>query len=163
MKVYNMLKEKVLHTIKKYHLVEKNDHIVLGVSGGPDSTCLFHLFLELQQEIEFTFVVCHINHGIREEAKEEEEYVKDLCKKEGISYYGKIEEMGRKVRYAFFEEIAKKEQANKIATAHTKSDLVETTMMNLLRGSGLSRTKRNRPHSRKKIHSSTHCMYKRRN
>ena len=177
MKVYNMVKEKVLHTIKKYHLVEKNDHIVLGVSGGPDSTCLFHLFLELQQEIEFTFVVCHINHGIREEAKEEEEYVKDLCKKEGISYYGKkenvlqkakqekigTEEMGRKVRYAFFEEIAKKEQANKIATAHTKSDLVETTMMNFLRGSGLSRTKRNRPHSRKKIHSSTHCMYKRRN
>ena len=71
--------------------------------------------------------------------------------------------MGRYVRYAFFEEIAKKEHANKIATAHTKNDLAETTIMNILRGSGLSRAKRDRTHSRKKIHSSTYCMYKRRN
>lgn len=147
-----MLKEKVLQTIKKYHLIEKNDHIVLGVSGGPDSTCLFSLFLELQKEIGFTFVVCHLNHGIREEAETEEEYVRKLCEENHIPCYVKkekvlekakqerigTEEMGRKVRYAFFEEIANKEQANKIATAHTKNDLVETTIMNILRGVGLS-------------------------
>ncbi len=147
-----MLKEKVMQTIKKYHLVEENDHIVLGVSGGPDSTCLFHLFLELQKEIKFTFVVCHMNHGIRKEADFEEEYVKNMCEENRISCYVKkekvlekakqerigIEEMGRKVRYAFFEKIAKSEQANKIATAHTKNDLVETAIMNILRGAGLS-------------------------
>ena len=180
MKIYkerDMLEEKVLQTICKYHLIEKNDHIVLGVSGGPDSTCLFHLFLHLQKQLKFTFVVCHINHGIRKEAFEEEEYVKDLCKNKQIPCYVKkekvlerakkekigTEEMGRYVRYAFFTEIAKKEHANKIATAHTKNDLVETTIMNILRGSGLSRAKRDRTHSRKKIHSSTYCMYKRRN
>lgn len=147
-----MLEEKVLQTIKKYHLIEENDHIILGVSGGPDSTCLFHIFLNLQKEIKFTFTVCHINHGIRKEAIEDEKYVEGMCKQYNIPYFVKkenvlekaeqekvgTEEMGRKVRYAFFSEIQKQVGANKIATAHTKNDLSETVMMNLLRGTGLS-------------------------
>lgn len=147
-----MLEEKVLETINKYHLIEENDHIVLGVSGGPDSTCLFDLFLKLQQKIKFTFVVCHLNHGIREEAILDEQYVENMCKKNNIPYFVKkekvlekarqekigTEEMGRRIRYEFFNEILKKENANKIATAHTKNDLSETVLMNLLRGSGLS-------------------------
>ena len=44
-----MLKEKVLDTINKNHLIEKGDHIIVGVSGGPDSTCLLHILLELQE------------------------------------------------------------------------------------------------------------------
>lgn len=147
-----MLEEKVLETINKYHLIEKNDHIVLGVSGGPDSTCLFHIFLELQKQIKFTFVVCHINHKIREEADEDEQYVENMCKIHNIPFFVKreqiidiakkqkigTEEMGRKVRYEFFNEILKQQNANKIATAHTKNDLSETVLMNLLRGTGLS-------------------------
>lgn len=147
-----MLEEKVLQTVKKYHLIEENDHIILGVSGGPDSTCLFHIFLNLQKEIKFTFTVCHINHGIRKEAIEDEKYVEGMCKQYNIPYFVKkenvlekaeqekvgTEEMGRKVRYAFFSEIQKQVGANKIATAHTKNDLVETVIMNLLRGAGLS-------------------------
>lgn len=147
-----MLEEKVLQTIKKYHLIEENDHIILGVSGGPDSTCLFHIFLNLQKEIKFTFTVCHINHGIRKEAIEDEKYVEGMCKQYNIPYFVKkenvlekaeqekvgTEEMGRKVRYAFFSEIQKQVGANKIATAHTKNDLSETVIMNLLRGTGLS-------------------------
>ncbi len=147
-----MLEEKVLETINKYHLIEENDHIVLGVSGGPDSTCLFHIFLELQKQIKFTFVVCHINHKIREEADEDEQYVENMCKIHNIPFFVKreqiidiakkqkigTEEMGRKVRYEFFYEILKQEKANKIATAHTKNDLAETVIMNLLRGTGLS-------------------------
>lgn len=147
-----MLEEKVLQTIKKYHLIEENDHIILGVSGGPDSTCLFHIFLNLQKEIKFTFTVCHINHGIRKEAIEDEKYVEGMCKQYNIPYFVKkenvlekaeqekvgTEEMGRKVRYAFFSKIQKQVGANKIATGHTKNDLGETVMMNLLRGTGLS-------------------------
>lgn len=147
-----MLEEKVLETINKYHLIEENDHIVLGVSGGPDSTCLFHIFLELQKQINFTFVVCHINHKIREEADLDEQYVEEMCKINNIPFYVErvkvtdmakkqkigTEEMGRKVRYEFFNNILKKENANKIATAHTKNDLSETVLMNLLRGTGLS-------------------------
>lgn len=147
-----MLEEKVLQTIKKYHLIEKNDHIILGVSGGPDSTCLFHIFLKLQEKLGFSFTVCHINHGIRKEAQEDERYVKEMCKKHGIACFIKredvlkkalqekvgTEEMGRKVRYAFFSEIQKQVGANKIATAHTKNDLAETVLMNLIRGTGTS-------------------------
>ncbi|MBO5479197.1 MAG: tRNA lysidine(34) synthetase TilS [Clostridia bacterium] len=147
-----MLEEKVLETINKYHLIEENDHIILGVSGGPDSTCLFHIFLKLQEKLNFTFVVCHINHGIRQEAILDEQYVEELCKKYHIPYYVKhekvlqkaeqekmsTEEMGRKIRYEFFHEILKKEEATKIATAHTKNDLAETVLMNLLRGTGVS-------------------------
>lgn len=156
MKLYkkgnNMLEEKVLETINKYHLIEENDHIVLGVSGGPDSTCLFHIFLKLQEKLNFTFVVCHVNHGIRQEAIIDEQYVESLCKEHNIKYYVKhedvlekatnlkmgTEEIGRQVRYDFFNEILKKEEATKIATAHTQNDLVETVLMNLLRGTGVS-------------------------
>lgn len=147
-----MLEEKILQTINKYHLIEENDHIILGVSGGPDSTCLFHIFLRIQKIINFTFTVCHINHGIRKEAIEDEQYVVEMCKKYNIPCFIKrenvlekaseekigTEEMGRKVRYEFFLEIQKQVGANKIATAHTKNDLTETVIMNLLRGSGLS-------------------------
>jgi tRNA(Ile)-lysidine synthase len=125
-----MLEEKVLDTITKYHLIQENDHIILGVSGGPDSTCLFHIFLALQEKLKFTFAVCHINHGIRQEAIEDEEYVCKMCQKNNIKFYVKHEKVEEKAK--------QKQNANKIATAHTKNDLAETVLMNLLRGTGLS-------------------------
>lgn len=152
-----MLKEKVLETIRKDNLIKSGDCIVLGVSGGPDSACLFHLFTNLQKDINFSFVVAHINHKIRKEAGQDQEYVEKLCKKYEIECFVKTlqviekakqekigtEEAGRKVRYEFFKEVSEKVGANKIATAHNKNDQVETVLMNLMRGTGLSRTKRN--------------------
>ena len=148
----NMLEENVLETIKKNHLIEENDLIILGVSGGPDSTCLFHIFLSLQERLHFRFFVCHINHGIRKEAKMDEQYVKKMCETHNIPCYIKreniqkqakqakigLEEMGRKVRYEFFLDIKNKTGAKKIATAKTKHDSVETVLMNLIRGTGIS-------------------------
>lgn len=145
-----MLEEKVFKTINKYHLIEENDYIVLGVSGGPDSTCLFHIFLDLQKKLNFKFCVCHINHGIRKEAVKDQQYVEEMCKKNNIPCFVKkedvckkakqaklgTEEMGRNLRYEFFRETMKKVGANKIATAHTKNDSVETVLMNLLRDVG---------------------------
>lgn len=152
-----MLEEKVSKTIAQYNLIKTGDCITLGVSGGPDSTCLFHLFLKLQQKMNFSFVVAHINHQIRKEAKQDQEYVENLCKKYEIECFVKTlqviekakqekmgtEEAGREARYEFFEEISEKVGANKIATAHNKNDQVETVLMNLMRGTGLSRAKRN--------------------
>ena len=147
-----MLKEKVLDTIKKYDLIENGDKIVVGVSGGPDSICLIDLLNEIRfdKKINFELVVCHINHMIREEAGEDEEFVKKYCEEKQIPFfvkYAKVEdiakdmkigteEAGRKVRYDFFEEILKDTGADKIATAHTKNDNAETVLMNLIRGSG---------------------------
>lgn len=146
------MKEKILKTIKKYNLIENGDKIVVGVSGGPDSITLLNVLLEIKQEniINFNIVVCHINHMIREEAPQDEEYVSNFCKKNNLEFFSKrieveeiakqqgigTEEAGRKIRYEFFNEILEKTKSNKIATAHTANDNAETVLMNIIRGSG---------------------------
>ena len=145
-----MLEEKVLKTIKKYELIENGDTIVVGVSGGPDSMTLLNALIDLKQKLKIEIVVAHINHMIREEADEETEYVKDFCMKNNIQCFVKkedveklakekklgTEETGRNLRYNFFDEVAKKVGANKIATAHNSNDNAETVLMNIIRGSG---------------------------
>ena len=107
---------------------------------------------ELSKEMDFNMVVCHINHGIRENAKLDEEYVKDFCEKLKIPFYvlhanvleeakkqkRGVEETGRNIRYSFFEEILEKTNSNKIAIAHNNNDHAETVIMNIMRGSGTS-------------------------
>lgn len=147
-----MLKEKVLKTIQKYDLISPQDKIVIGVSGGPDSMCLLNILNSLKEKLKIEIIVAHVNHLIRKEADEETEYVENYCKNQKIPCYVKkveveklakeqklgTEEMGRKIRYEFFEEIAQKENANKIATAHNANDNSETILMNFLRGTSLS-------------------------
>lgn len=148
------MKEKVLETIKKYNLISDNDKIVLGVSGGPDSISMLHILNQIKNEkiIDFKIVVAHINHMIRKEAVEDEEYVNNYCKKNNIECYIKridvqkiannkkigTEEAGRNARYDFFDEIMQKTNSNKIAIAHNKNDKIETILMHILRGSGVS-------------------------
>ena len=147
-----MLKEEVLKTIETYNLIEKNDKIVIGVSGGPDSICLLHVLYGLKERLGIEIVVAHVNHMLRDVADLETEYVQNFCKKLGIEFYVKkadileisktqkkgTEEVGRQVRYDFFDEVAKKTNSNKIATAHNSNDRAETVILNILRGSGLS-------------------------
>lgn len=146
------MKNKVLETIKKYKLIDTNDKIVIGVSGGPDSICLLHILNELKTELNIEIFVAHINHMIRKEAEEETIYVENFCKHLGIQCFTKridiiskskqekigVEECGRLVRYSFFEEVLNKVNANKIATAHNANDNAETVLMNIFRGTGTS-------------------------
>ena len=146
------MKDKVLETIKKYELIQPKDKIVLGVSGGPDSITMLDILRQIQEEFDFEIVVAHINHMIRKEAIQDEEYVKEYCKKNNIKCFVKridvidlannrkigTEEAGRFVRYEFFDEVLNQTGFNKIAIAHNKNDKVETIIMHLLRGSGLS-------------------------
>jgi len=147
-----MLKEKVKKTIVNYNLIEKNDSIVVGVSGGPDSITLLSILIQLKEEYNLTLYVAHVNHMIRQNAIKDEEYVKQFCQKNNINFFVKkidvvgkakkekkgIEETGREVRYNFFEEVLKKTKSNKIAIAHNLNDKAETIIMNAIRGSGLS-------------------------
>ncbi|HCC03525.1 MAG TPA: tRNA lysidine(34) synthetase TilS [Clostridiales bacterium] len=149
-----MLKKHVLETIKKYNLIDQNDKIVCAVSGGPDSICMLDVLRRIKEEnkINFDIIVCHVNHMIRVEATADEQYVENYCKKYQIPFFAKrvdvkkiaesnkqgTEEAGRKVRYDFFEEIFQKENATKIAIAHNKNDKIETIIMNVFRGSGIS-------------------------
>ena len=148
------MEQKVLNTIKKYNLIENGDRVIIGVSGGPDSISLLHILNKFCKNkiLKFEIIVCHVNHQIREEANEDEEYVRKYCEDNKIKFYSKridvikyannnkmgLEEAGRKLRYEFFDEIAQKENANKIAIAHNKNDKAETIIMNILRGSGIS-------------------------
>lgn len=147
------MEQKVLNTIKKYNLIENGDRVIVGVSGGPDSISLLNILHNFQNNkiLNFEMIACHINHQIREEANSDEEYVRKYCENNEIKFYAKridvikyannnkmgIEEAGRYLRYNFFDEIAKKEKANKIAIAHNKNDKAETIIMNILRGSGI--------------------------
>ena len=147
---------KVLQTIKKYNLIENGDRLVLGVSGGPDSICMLSILNKIRNDeknkLQFEIVVAHINHMIRVEAKDDEIFVKQLWEKINVPFYSKsidiqkiannnkvgTEEAGRNERYKFFDEILEKTHSNKIAIAHNKNDKVETMIMNILRGSGIS-------------------------
>lgn len=147
-----MLEEKVRKTIREYNLIEKNDSIVVGVSGGPDSMTLLSILLKLKEEFNLKIYVAHVNHMLRENAIKDEEYVKEFCEKNNIEMFIKkaniseiakkekigLEEAGRNARYNFFEEVLKNTESNKIAIAHNLNDKVETIIMNTLRGSGIS-------------------------
>jgi len=147
-----MLENKIKNTIKKYGLIKNGDNIVIGVSGGPDSMTLLNVLINIKEELDFNIVVAHINHMMRPEAEEETLYVENFCKDRNIECFIKrekveevakknnmgTEETGRKVRYEFFDEVLKKVNANKIATAHNANDNAETILMNIIRGSGTS-------------------------
>lgn len=147
-----MLEDKVLDTITKYNMIQDNDKVVIGVSGGPDSIALLTILNKLKEKWNIKLYVAHINHRIRKEAEEETEYVKDFCAKIGVEIYIKeinveeeakrlkigTEEAGRNIRYAFFEEVLEKVGANKIATAHQKNDNAETVLMNIMRGTSIA-------------------------
>lgn len=155
----------VTKTIKKYNLIEEGDRLVIGVSGGPDSICLLDILRKIKETNlknenlkksavkipKFDFVVAHINHMIRKEAKQDEEFVKKYCEKNNIEFHCKsidiikiannnkisTEEAGRNARYQFFDEVLEKTNSNKIVIAHNKNDKVETIIMNELRGCGI--------------------------
>ena len=141
----------LLERVQKTNLIRNGDRIVVGVSGGPDSICMLYLLTQLNEVVSFELFVAHINHCLREEADEEEVYVKKIAEEFGLTFFSKkadvltlsrewkmsCEEAARKIRYDFFEEVAAETKSNKIAVAHNANDRAETVLLNLIRGSGL--------------------------
>ena len=82
-----MLEESVKNTIKKYNLIEKGDRIVLGVSGGPDSISMLNILYKLSKEMNFEIFCAHVNHGLRENAKIDEAFVKSFCEEKNIDFH----------------------------------------------------------------------------
>ena len=148
---YYLLKS-VQMFVDELRLLEENDTVLVGVSGGPDSVALLQLLLELKNIYTLTLVVARLEHGIRGlESKEQASFVSDLAEKLGLKSVvlyvdvpkrchemkSSLEEAARIVRYTFFKETAKKIGATKIALGHTANDQSETLLMRLIRGSGL--------------------------
>lgn len=148
----NIVEEKFLDTIKNNNLINSGDKIVVGVSGGPDSLTLLTLLNKYKSKFNYEIIVAHVNHLIRKDSTDDEQFVENYCKKNGIKFYCKRvnvqeiakqqkkgeEEVGRNERYKFFDEICEKENANKIAIAHNMNDNAETMLLNLIRGTGLN-------------------------
>ena len=126
----------------------KNPKILVGVSGGADSIFLLH-FLNLAKNIfNFELIAVHINHKLRgEESEKDASFVEDFCKNLGVNYIVKnikinskngIEEKARLERYKIFLDICKKYDIKYCALAHNADDNIETILMWLIRGTGLS-------------------------
>ena len=83
------LKNKIIKFIKKYELIKSGEKIVFGVSGGPDSIFMLDILnkIKLNKELDFEIIVAHVNHMIREEASEDEQYVMDFCEKNNIQCF----------------------------------------------------------------------------
>lgn len=131
-----------------HQLISAEDRVLVGFSGGADSTCLLHLLWRAKVDV----VAAMLHHGQRPEADEELERGARLCEELGVPFAAGranvpamavslgigIEEAGRRARYGFFDETAARTQCSAIATAHTRTDHAETVLLNLARGSGLS-------------------------
>ncbi len=115
--------------------------IVIGVSGGPDS---MYLLNDLYNNRKYEPIVVHINYGLREESKEEEEFVTKYCKEREIKLYvfkvneenilkykslGNKQSIYREFRYDKYFEVAKENNAKDIFIAQHKDDFIETAIM----------------------------------
>jgi tRNA(Ile)-lysidine synthase len=114
---------------------------VLAVSGGVDSMVLLDL-LNRQNGVEL--IIAHFNHGIRKDSGKDQELVRKIAKKHslpieighGVLGPSASEEKARNARYEFLKTVQKKYGAHKIVTAHHQDDLIETAILNILRGTG---------------------------
>ena len=112
---------------------------LIAVSGGVDSVVLLEMLAKKHKNI----LVAHFDHGIREDSKEDAIFVRQLAVKYGVKFFTKREELGanaseekaRRARYKFLRELSEKQNAT-IVTAHHLDDVVETIIINMVRGTG---------------------------
>jgi tRNA(Ile)-lysidine synthase len=133
-------------------MLSHGDSVLLALSGGADSVCLFHLLLELKDKHGLKLAAVHVNHKMRgSESDEDSIFCGALCDGFKVPFkayefdapsYAKerrlsIEEASREKRYQIFAEEAKRINADKVALAHTMSDNAETVLMRIGRGAGV--------------------------
>jgi len=135
---------------------EKESPILLGLSGGADSSALLHLLCDWAKGSGATVYAAHVNHGIRKEgygneADRDEQFCRELCASLGVEVFvsqvdipkmaeesgRSIEEEAREARYSFFSEIMREKNIKILATAHNADDNLETQIYNMARGCGI--------------------------
>ena len=126
-------------------LLNKNDTLVVGVSGGPDSMCLLSMLLKLKNKYNLKIICAHVNHKLRKESENEKKFVENYAVINNIIFEytelsyenGFSESIAREKRYKFFDELIKKYNAKYLMTAHHGDDLIGTILMRIVRGSNL--------------------------
>jgi len=157
------LEQRVLRFIREQHLVSGQQKLVVAVSGGPDSVCLFHILVNLREELGITLHVAHLNHQLRgAESEADAQYVADLARqlntpatidqRDVKAYQARqrlsLEEAAREVRYTFLAQVADSIGADRAAAGHTVDDHTETILMHLIRGTGTRGLRGLQPSSR---------------
>jgi len=152
MSAFHRLIETIQLTNKRHHLFKKGDSLLLGLSGGPDSTALLVLLCSLRRKYSISLTAAHVDHGLnKKRSRQHYLFSKKIAGEHGVPFFIKkvnvkkisrlkglsVEEAGREARYSFFYETAQKIKADKIMTAHTLNDQAETILMRIIRGSGL--------------------------
>ncbi|MEO7617536.1 MAG: tRNA lysidine(34) synthetase TilS [Candidatus Saccharibacteria bacterium] len=120
----------------------KSGTYILAVSGGVDSMALLDLFSEAAKDYDYRLIVAHFDHAMRSDSQLDADFVRTEAAKYGHEVHSGITEHplgneaeARLARYGFLNIIAKNNHANGIITAHHQDDLIETSLLNLARGS----------------------------
>ena len=147
------LDERVRRVIRQEGLIDPGDTVLVGVSGGIDSSTLLFLLEKIKKDIGFGLAVAHVNHQLRgAESDGDEAFVKKLAREYGapchtlradVHAYARqnglsVQHAGRDIRYRYFAQVAEAHGYRRIAIAHNRDDQVETFLLRLIKGSGLS-------------------------
>jgi tRNA(Ile)-lysidine synthase len=150
-KKLSTIEQRVKSFIREHSLVERQDCLLVAVSGGPDSICLLHILIQLKDELGIRLHVAHLDHQLRGvESDADAQYVVEMAQRLGIpatieqqdakayqaEHHLSLEEAAREVRYRFLADTASTVGASRIATGHTLDDQAETILMHLVRGTG---------------------------
>lgn len=145
--------EKVKHTIHKHAMIQPEDSILVGLSGGADSVCLLTVLDRLKPEFGITLTALYFDHGLRpEETPDEIDFCRDLCgsltvpfhvKKINVLEHAKAnrlskQESARELRYRTLRKLGAVFGTRKVALGHHADDQAETILMRLFRGTGPS-------------------------
>ena len=139
--------EHIRNVTDNFCQIDPGELLLVGVSGGPDSLCL----LDALYCLGYKLIVAHLDHGLRPESGGEAENVAALAASRNLPFVLEqadvagfanqqgmsLEEAARTLRYRFLFQQARQNQAQAVAVGHTADDQVETTLMHLLRGTGL--------------------------
>ncbi len=144
---------KARELIEKHNMFPPQARVLVALSGGADSVSLLYALCLLKEELKIDHLVAvHIHHQLRgDEADRDAHFVETLCKQWKIPLFLRrvnvkelaktqkigLEEAGRNVRYAVFQELCKTEGFTQVATAHTASDNTETVLLHIARGTGI--------------------------
>lgn len=152
MKKNNPLFDRITAYCQHFSLIQPGSTLIIGLSGGPDSVFLFDYLAWLAPQKQLKLIAAHLDHGWRPESTNDAQFCQELTNQYKAPFIlrnlkdaqadfkqnGSKEELGRKARRAFFEQVAREHGAFAIALAHHADDQMETFIMRMIRGASLT-------------------------